>query len=228
MNILLMFTYLLCTGLSSPSEPMTPLSHVSGESTLGTVLTKSTTDIVDNPKKSDDPVLSSLPAASEGTLAQVGPSTLNASSNSSLPRNQLAIQLVSFFFESIQQIFKLPASIDLTYKGFEVSFSTASVPWNDASAVDVPSDEDGDHDRTFEIMPAPSNAVLHRYIRDLARVRMDLAVMQAGENKGNDQAIAQLELRVKAEQEATQSWVRRVCKAAGALSIVDPAFSPRK
>jgi hypothetical protein len=40
--------------------------------------------------------------------------------------------------------------------------------------------------------------------------------------------VVQLELRVKAEQEATQNWVKRVCKAAGALSIVDPAFSSRK
>jgi len=109
-----------------------------------------------------------------------------------------------------------------------VSFSTASVAWNDASVVDVLSDEDGEHDRTFEIMPAPSNPVFHRYIRDLARVRMDLAVMQAGVNESRDQAVVQLELRVKAEQEATQNWVKRVCRAAGALSIVDPAFSLRK
>lgn len=187
-----------------------------------------TTDIVDSPKAADDPVLSSVTATSVGGLAQVGPSTSNVSSNSSLPRNQLAIQLVSFFFESVQRIFRVPASVDLSYKGFEVSFSTTSVPWNDTSVVDMLSDEHGEHDRTFEFMPAPSNAVLHRYIRDLARVRMDLAVMQAGENESRDQAVVQLELRVKAEQEATQNWVKRVCKAAGALSIVDPAFSPRK
>jgi hypothetical protein len=36
-------------------------------------------------------------------------------------------------------------------------------------------DEDGEHDRNFEMMPAPSNAALHRYFRNLARVRMDLA-----------------------------------------------------
>ncbi|KAF8499536.1 hypothetical protein F5888DRAFT_83251 [Russula emetica] len=215
-------------GLSSPSEPMTPLSRVSRESTPGALLTKLTTDIVGSPKASDDPVLSSVTATSVGSLAQVGPSTSNTSSNSSLPRNQLAIQLVSFFFESIQRIFKVPASVDLSYKGFEVSFSTDSVPWKDTSVVDVFSDEDGEHDRTFEIMPAPSNAALHRYIRDLARVRMDLAVMLAGGNESRDQAVVQLELRVKAEQEATQCWVKRVCKAAGALSIVDPAFSPRK
>jgi len=223
-----MFTHLLCTGLSSPSEPMTPLSRVSRESTPGAVPTKLTTDIVDSAKASDDPVFSSVTATSVGALTQVGPSTLNASSNSSLPRNQLAIQLVSFFFESIQRIFKVPASVDLSYKGFEVAFSTASVPWNDASVVDVLSGEDGEDDRTFEIMPAPSNAVLHRYIRDLARVRMDLAVMQAGEKESRDEAVMQLELRVRAEQETIQSWVKCVCKAAGALSIVDSAFSPRK
>jgi hypothetical protein len=122
----------------------------------------------------------------------------------------------------------VPSSVDLTYKGFEVSFSTDSIPWKDGSVVDLLADEDSEHDRNFEMMPAPSNAALHRYIRDLARVRMDLAAMQAGENEGKDPAIVQLELRVKAEQEATQNWIRRVCKAAGALSIVDAAFSPRK
>ena len=89
-------------------------------------------------------------------------------------------------------------------------------------------DEDSEQDRNFEMMPAPSNAALHRYIRDLARVRMDLAAMQAGEKVSKEQAVVQLELRVKAEQELAQSWMRRVCKAAGALSTVDPAFSPRK
>jgi hypothetical protein len=52
--------------------------------------------------------------------------------------------------------------------------------------------------------------------------------MQADENGSSEQAIVQLELRVKAEQEATQSWVRWVCQAASALGIVDAAFSPRK
>ena len=77
-------------------------------------------------------------------------------------------------------------------------------------------------------MPAPSNAALHRYIRDLARVRIDLGAMPANGDKSTEQAIEKLVLRVKVEQEATQDWARRVCVAAGALSIVDPAFSPRK
>ena len=119
----------------------------------------------------------------------------------------------------------MPASVDLSYNGFEVTFSTASVPWNDDS---VPVDDGDEHGRTFEIMPAPSNAALHRYIRDLARVSIDLAAMPANGDKSTDQAIEQLVLRVKAEQEATQKWTRRVCVAAGALSIADPAFSPRK
>jgi len=122
----------------------------------------------------------------------------------------------------------VPESVDLTYKNFEVSFATDSIPWKDASVLGGLADEDGEQDRTFEVMPAPSNAALHRYIRDLARVRMDLAAMQSGEKENGGQAMAQLELRVKAEQEATQNWVKRVCKAAGALSIVDSAFSPRK
>jgi hypothetical protein len=88
-------------------------------------------------------------------------------------------------------------------------------------------DVGGENDRPFEIMPAPSNPALHRYIRDLTHVHMELVAMQAGENKSTDPAVVQLELRVKAEQEATRSWMKRVCAAAGALSIVDPAFSPR-
>ena len=55
---------------------------------------------------------------------------------------------------------------------------------------------------------------------------MDLAPLQAA--KQEDAAVEQLVIRVKAEQETAQSWMGRVCEAAGALSIVDPAFSPRK
>jgi len=203
---------------------MTPLSHLSGESTPGAVLNKLTTDIVDIAKQSESPAPSASIATVTGTAVA---STSNVSSSSAPPRNHLAIQLVSFFFESVQRIFKVPASVDLSYKGFEVSFATDSIPWNYPSIVCMLADGGSEDDRTFEIMPAPANAVLHRYIRDLARVRMDLAAMQAGGGKSTDQVIVQLELRVRAEQEATESWVRRVCAAAGALSITDPAFSPR-
>ena len=89
-------------------------------------------------------------------------------------------------------------------------------------------DEDREQDRSFEMMPTPSKAALHRYIRDLWRVRKDLAAMQAEKNESKEQVVVQLELRVRAEQELVQSWMRRVCKAAGALSIVGPAFSSRK
>ena len=120
----------------------------------------------------------------------------------------------------------MPASVDLF---FEVSLYTDSVPWSGASIVSaLADDEDGKQDRAFEMTPAPSNAVLHRYIKDLARVRMDLVAMQAGENEGKEHAAVQLEPRVKVEREATRNWIKRVCKAAGAISIVDPAFSPRK
>jgi hypothetical protein len=105
------------------------------------------------------------------------------------------MHLVSFF-ELIQHIFKLPASVDLSYKGFEVSFPTASIPCNDTPVLDVLSDKDGAHDRTFEIMPALSNAVLHQYIRSLVRVRMDLAVTQAGENVSSDQAVVELDASI--------------------------------
>ena len=204
---------------------MTPLSRASGE-IIEVTPTKLSTDVVDKPK----PKESEIPNPSSVAVgAQIGTVASTSAPSDSTYRNQLAIQLVSFFFESVQRIFKVPTSADLTYKGFEVSFSTASIPWNDVSVVgESADDEDSEQDRNFEMMPAPSNAALHRYIRDLARVRMDLAAMEVGESESKEQAVVQLELRVKAEQEVAQSWIRRVCKAAGALSIVDPAFSPRK
>ena len=56
----------------------------------------------------------------------------------------------------------MPTLANLTYNGFEVSFSTASIPWNDASVVGELVDEDSEQDRNFEMMPAPSNAALHK------------------------------------------------------------------
>lgn len=205
---------------------MTPLSRTSSEPTSGAVPNRLTTDVVDNSKKSDGSA-QSMAVAIVADTAAASASASSVPTNSALPRHHLAIQLVSFFFDSVQRIFKVPASVDLSYNGFEVSFSTTSVPWIGGSAVGVVADEGGENDRAFEIMPAPSNTALHRYIRDLARVRMDLVAIQARENNINDPAIVQLELRIKAEQEATRSWMRRVCAAAGALSIADPAFSPR-
>ena len=55
---------------------------------------------------------------------------------------------------------------------------------------------------------------------------MDLAPLQAA--KQEDAAVEQLVIRVKAEQETAQRWMRRLCEAAGALSIAHPAFYPRK
>lgn len=206
---------------------MTPLSHVSGESTPAAVPHKlTTTENVILPEESVDPVQPAANATVSGTTAVA--STSNASSSSTLPVHNLPIQLITFYFETVHRVFKVPASVDLSCNGFEVSFSTASVPWRDAAVVSLPADEGGEHDRAFEIMPAPSNAALHRYIKELARVHMDLAQMPTSEDKSTKQAIEQLELRVKAEQEATQSWIGRVCAAAGTLSIVDPAFSLRK
>ncbi|KAI9510122.1 hypothetical protein F5148DRAFT_1182571 [Russula earlei] len=219
-------SYVQSPRFSSLSEPMTPLSRTSDRSSPGVVLNRLTTDSADSLKETGTSVKSAATVIDAGGTA--GASTSIISSSSRPPRNHLAIQLLSFFFESVQRIFKVPASVDLSYNGFEVSFSTSSVPWSDSSVECALSTEDGEHDHTFEIMPAPSNAALHRYIRDLARVRMDLAAMQSVENKVTEQVIVALEQRVKAEQEATQSWVRRVCRVAGTLSIVDPAFSPRK
>ncbi len=80
-------------------------------------------------------------------------------------------------------------------------------------------DEDA---RVFDLMPAPANSALHRSIRELTRVRADLAALEA--EPGADD----VELRIEVELVSAQGWIRRVCEAAGALSIADPAFSPKK
>jgi hypothetical protein len=78
-------------------------------------------------------------------------------------RNPLAIQLVSFF-DTIQGLFKVSASANLSYSGFEVIFSN---DWNAWTKFYVRWAEDC---RVFEVITAPANAVLHRFIKDLARV----------------------------------------------------------
>lgn len=67
-----------------------------------------------------------------------------------------------FLLEFVLRILKVPTLANLTYNCFEVSFSTASIPWNDASVVGELVDEDSEQDRNFEMMPAPSNAALHK------------------------------------------------------------------
>ncbi|KAF8257945.1 hypothetical protein EI94DRAFT_1791385 [Lactarius quietus] len=211
------------TKSSIPSEPMTPVSGVSGE--LVPAPNKPTTDNVDTPKSaSPDTVVLSTPTLPSATAT----ASTSTAITPSPARNPLAIQLVSFFFDTIQRLYKVPTTVDLSYGGFEVTFKTDSIAWTSAlhdalqSMRDADADADGDR-RMFEIMPAPANAALHRYIKDLARVRMDLAALSE-----EDTAVAQLALRVVAEQETAQGWMRRVCETAGALSIAYPTFSPRK
>ena len=86
-------------------------------------------------------------------------------------------------------------------------------------------DADAEDRRVFEIMPAPANAALHRYIKDLAHVRMEFDALKTAEE---DEVVKKLELRVKEEQETASGWMKRVCEAAGGLGIADPAFSLRK
>ena len=159
---------------------------------------------------------------------KASPATAAASTSTSTPtpaaRNPLAIQLVSFFFNNIQRVFKVPTSVDLTHRGYEVTLSTESIAWaNCAEAADADADENR---REYEIMPAPANAALHRYIKDLTHVRMELAELLEGEEE--DAAAKKLEMRVGEEQEVATSWMKRVCEAAGGLGIADPAFRPRK
>ncbi|KAH8985693.1 hypothetical protein EDB92DRAFT_1949730 [Lactarius akahatsu] len=215
-------SYAGSTNPSITSEPMTPLSHVSGKFNLSaTHPNRLTTDLVVPPKApSDETIPSTSVAPVDGTT------TASTSNAPTLSRNPLAIQLVSFFFETVQRLFKVPGAVDLSYGGFEVAFSTDSIAWEGSALFEDAAEGDR---RVFELMPAPANAALHRYIKDLARVRMDLAALQAGDGEGKeDPVVEQLVLRVKAEQETVQSWTRRVCSSAGALSIADPKFSPRK
>ena len=61
----------------------------------------------------------------------------------------------SFFFKSAQCAFEMQTSFDVTDMGFEVLFSTWSVPWNYASVVgELVDGGDGKQDWNFEMMPA--------------------------------------------------------------------------
>ncbi|KAI0290667.1 hypothetical protein BC826DRAFT_1187184 [Russula brevipes] len=75
-------------------------------------------------------------------------------------------------------IFKVPTSFGLSYKAFEVSFTADSILWNYPSIVCILADGGSEDNRTFENMPALANAVLHRYIRDLAWVVAFLSYQQ--------------------------------------------------
>jgi hypothetical protein len=176
---------------------------------------KPTTDKVDTPKAAT--VLSTPTPTASTSTAIVAPTPA--------PRNPLAIQLVSFFFDTVQRLFKVPTTVDLTYGGFEVTFTTASIAWtnavHDEDAAACASTTDS---RAFELMPAPANTALHRYVKDLARVRVDLAALEPQD----DPVVEELVVRVRKEQEIAVGWMRRVCEAAGTLSLADPAFSPRK
>ena len=83
---------------------------------------KPTTDKVDTPKATPAKVVPSTPT----TVTPVA-STSTAVAPSPM-RNPLAIQLVSFF-DTIQRLFKVPTTVDLSYGGFEVTFATDDIVW---------------------------------------------------------------------------------------------------
>ena len=56
-------------------------------------------------------------------------------------------------------------------------------------------------------MTALANTALHRYIKNLTRVRMDLSALQAA--KQEDASVGQLILWIKVEREMAQSQMRR-------------------
>jgi len=220
------------TRSSIASEPATPLSRVSSELVpVASTPTRPTTDKVAPPKAASDKAVSPTSATTIiGTVSVASASNATAPAPAPPPRIPLAPQLLSFFFENIQRLFQVPRTVDLSYNGFEVSFATDSVEWKNAlhdALYEMRDDAEQQDRRVFALMPLPANAALHRYLKDLARVRMDLAALQA-DNKEEDPAVEQLMLCAKAEHDIAQSWIRRVGEAAGALSIADPAFSPRK
>ena len=98
--------------------------------------------------------------------------------------------------------------MDLSYRGFEVTVSTESIAWTNVSGTaDATAAAAAEEDRrVFEIMLTPANAALHRYIKDLAHVCMELAALQTAKD---DAAVNTLEMCVKEEQEVATSWMKR-------------------
>ena len=90
-------------------------------------------------------------------------------------------------------------SVDLSYRGFEVTVSTESIAWTNVSGTadaTAAAAAEEDH-RVFEIMLTPANAALHWYIKDLAHVRIELDAPKTAEE---DEVVKKLELRVKEER----------------------------
>ena len=106
-----------------------------------------------------------------------------------------------------------------------MTFSTESIPWTNLLPGAYLPPADPEDRRVFEIMPAPANAALHRYIKDLAHVRMELDALQTAEE---DEVVKKLEQSMMEEQETASSWMKWDCEAAGGLGIADPVFSLRK
>ena len=74
----------------------------------------------------------------------------------------------------------------------------------------------------FEIIPAPANAALHRHIKDLGLVRMELAALKTDEE---DEVAKKLKTRVMDQQVMVTCWTIGFVRL---LGIADPAFSLRK
>ena len=141
---------------------MTPTSRESGE--LIPVFNKPTIDHVDTPKAA----LAKIVPSTSTTITPVASTSTAVAPNPS--RNPIAIQLVSFFFDTIQRLFKVPTNVDRSYGSFEVAFATDSIAWTnafyDALYAMRAKDEDNER-RVFELMPAPADTALHTYIKIL-------------------------------------------------------------
>ena len=64
-----------------------------------------------------------------------------------------------------------------------------------------------------EIMPTPANTSVHRYIKDLAHGRIELAALPDGE-EDTETAMNMFRMCFGLEHEVATSWMKRVCEAA--------------
>ena len=74
-------------------------------------------------------------------------------------RDPARIVLLRYYY--IEPVFKTPTSVNLTHRGFDVTFSTRLIAWTNVSVTaDAAADEEGG--REFEIIPGQEYATLHR------------------------------------------------------------------
>ena len=179
------------------------MSHEYGE--LIPILNKLTTDKVDTPKAAPAKVVPSTPTTVAPTQPRPPSPRLNIDRRRPEPRVKPTCDLARILL----LLRHLPPALQGTHDGRPLLRRLRGDFRDGLNRVDerVPRRAVRRAPRVFELMTALANTALHRYIKNLTRVRMDLSALQAA--KQEDASVGQFILCIKVEREMAQSRMRR-------------------